>query len=121
MLLWARLSTGQDAEALGSPFTGAKDLLSTIDSVEQGEVLWEAFQVTFTGEKGPNSASWQNAQYEVYYRNPDTVIKSMLENPDFDGLIDYQPYKEFSASGLRRYNEFMSGLWAWTHTVCDPL
>jgi hypothetical protein len=104
----------------GNPpaFASARHMYQMIDSIEHGDAPWERFHVTYQGERGIEYPSWQAERFEVYYRNPDTIIKSMLDNPEFDGLLDYQPYKEFTANGKRRYGEFMSGHFGWTQAVC---
>jgi hypothetical protein len=33
---------------------------------------------------------------EVWYRNPDTVISTKLDNPDFKGQFDLRPYIDFN-------------------------
>ena len=41
----------------------------------------------------------------------------MLDNPDFDGQIDYAPYIDVDKAGNWKFNEFMSGNFTWRHTV----
>jgi hypothetical protein len=103
-----------DAEV---PFSDVRNLLATIDAIDLGDAPWIKRMVGYNHPVTPQSPSWQRRQWEVYYRNPDQVIANILANPDFDGLIDYQPFKEFSANGTRRYNEFMSGLFCWEQAV----
>ncbi|OBZ73048.1 hypothetical protein A0H81_06618 [Grifola frondosa] len=72
------------------PFANSTDLYRTIDSTRLGT----------------------SSSYDVWFRNPRTVVQNMLANPDFDGEIDYGPFREF-ADGERRLKDFMSGDWAW--------
>ncbi|KAF7290240.1 C2H2-type domain-containing protein [Mycena indigotica] len=53
--------------------------------------------------------------YEIWYRDPEVVIKNLLDNPDFDGLFDYRPYVEINPENKRRWSDFMSGNFAWSH------
>ncbi|KAJ3511752.1 hypothetical protein NMY22_g15551 [Coprinellus aureogranulatus] len=60
--------------------------------------------------------SWKKKPYEVWFRDPDTVLANMLANPDFNGEFDYQPYVEVDRDGKRRWSDFMSGNHAWTQS-----
>jgi hypothetical protein len=55
--------------------------------------------------------------YEVWYRNPDAVVLTMLGNPDFDRQFDLRPYVDLNADGIRRWNNIMSGNVAWRKSV----
>jgi hypothetical protein len=57
--------------------------------------------------------------YEVWYRDPDVVITTMLENADFDGQFDMHPYIELDANGSRRWGNVLSGNIAWRHSVSE--
>ena len=57
-----------------------------------------------------------NTEYQVWYRNPRTVIHNILVNPDLAGGFDYTPYREFN-NDQRHYCDFMSGDWAWSQCV----
>jgi len=59
--------------------------------------------------------------YDVWYRDPNAVVEALLSNPDFDNHFDYVPYHEFEPSGQRRWENMMSGNWAWNHAVCQQL
>ncbi|KAJ7868968.1 hypothetical protein B0H14DRAFT_3132512 [Mycena olivaceomarginata] len=58
-------------------------------------------------------------EYEIWYRDPDVVIRNMLGNPDFDGEFDTTPYVELDRHGQRRWSDFMSGNFAWKQ--CDKI
>ncbi|KAG1728600.1 uncharacterized protein EDB91DRAFT_1239333 [Suillus paluster] len=80
-----------------------KDLHETIDSIPLGDVKWEGFSCTYTGEK-PDS------DYPPWME----VIHNMLANPAYSDEMDYQPYWEYSTNGdERQWQDFMSGDWAW--------
>jgi len=55
--------------------------------------------------------------FEVWYRNPHEVIKNMLRNTDFNGEMDGLQFCEYDADGQRKYQNFMSGDWAWKQAV----
>ena len=99
------------------PFSSYEHMYSTIDSIKQGDAPWKSFTTSYAGELGPNALSWQLEEYEVWFRDPDVVLRNMLDNPDFDGQIDYAPYIDVDKAGNRKFNEFMSGNFAWRHAV----
>ncbi|KAH7905240.1 hypothetical protein BJ138DRAFT_1138338 [Hygrophoropsis aurantiaca] len=99
---------------LQPPFSDHKDLYNVIDSTPLGDVAWQSFSVNYQGEKPSEGApSWMNSEYEVCYRDPREMLRNMLANPDFDGEIDYAPYRDFDANEKREYKDLMSGDWAW--------
>ncbi|RXW17060.1 hypothetical protein EST38_g8794 [Candolleomyces aberdarensis] len=95
------------------PFEDAQDLLDHIDSIPHGDVPWESFTVRYDGEMPPSAPSWMTKGYEVWYRDPLTILEGQIANADFVGHIDYAP-KELRGRGNRRqYVDLMSGEWAW--------
>ncbi|KAF8814457.1 hypothetical protein BYT27DRAFT_7219837 [Phlegmacium glaucopus] len=112
--LWA-LSMAKNDD-LG-PFTSYEHMYATIDNINQGDAPWKSFTMSYAGELGPNAPSWQLEDYEVWFRDPDVVIRNMLNNPDFAGQFDYAPYIDLDKAGQRRWNEFMSGNFSWRHTT----
>ena len=55
--------------------------------------------------------------YEVYFRDPRELFLNMLANPMFAEDFDYTPMQQFDINGSRRYENFMSGDWAWKQAV----
>lgn len=112
MDIWA--AHGGDA-----PFADVKDLHDTIDATPLGDAPWNAFSVSYSG-KHPSTGEvppWMLEEYEVWHRDPRTVIRNQLSNPDFKDEIDYTPVQEFGEDGERRWKDFMSGNWAWSNAV----
>lgn len=102
-----------------APFMSYQHMYSTIDSIEQGDLPWHSFSMTYdASDDNPANTPWKQATYEVWYRNPAQVISTMLDNPDFNGQFDYAAYIETDKKGLRTYSDFMSGKFAWRHSVC---
>lgn len=101
------------------PFKSTEDLYSTIDSTLLGDVSWESFRMRWKGDLPGNSdvPPWMTASYEVWFRDPLTIVRNMLGNTDFDGEMDYAPMREF-VDGERVLKDFMSGDWAWRQAVC---
>jgi hypothetical protein len=107
------------------PFSDHNDLYETIDASPLGDVPWQSFTVNYTGERpeGGRIPPWMETEYEVWFRDPLTVVRNLLANPDFNGQFDYTPMREFTntASGMpsdnRRFQNFFSGNWVWTQAV----
>lgn len=114
MELWALDKAKRDE--LG-PFTSYKHMYSTIDAIGLGDAPWKCFTVSYTGEVQADDPSWKSVEYEVWFRDPEVIMTQMLDNPDFDGQFDYAPYIGLDKSGKRRWSDFMSGNYAWCHSV----
>ncbi|KAG6825616.1 hypothetical protein H0H92_003051 [Tricholoma furcatifolium] len=97
-----------------SPFTSHDDMYRTIDATRFGDAPWQCFSITYDGDTS-DDAFWKSVEYEVWYRDPDTVISNMLDNPDFDGQFDYVPYVRRDQTGQRTWSDFMSSNYAWKH------
>ncbi|KAI5983185.1 hypothetical protein EDD15DRAFT_2202268 [Pisolithus albus] len=114
--LWnaSLLSTG------GQPiFRDSGEMYKTIDSTPLGDVQWENFSTSYTGERPTeNVPPWMNDTYDIWFRSPKEVIRNMLSRPDFSDAIDYRPFREYeSATDSRQWEDFMSGDWAWKQAV----
>jgi len=100
------------------PFADHDDLYTMIDLIPHGDVAWDCFTTSYQGDKPATDVpAWMNAEYDVWFRDPRTVVRNMLANPGFDGEIDYAPLRDFDASDKRQFQDFMSGDWAWKQAV----
>ncbi|KAH9974793.1 hypothetical protein BGW80DRAFT_1490177 [Lactifluus volemus] len=116
MELWA---SSMDGFGTSSPFRSHQHMYATVDSSSLGGVTWRCLVAGFS-ESIPRSApSWKRTDYEVWYRDPDEVVRTMLDNPDFDGQFDMRPYIELDKRGKRCWSNFMSANIAWNH--CDDI
>ncbi|KAF8488275.1 hypothetical protein F5888DRAFT_1796370 [Russula emetica] len=89
-------------------------LYDTIDSTPLGDVPWEAFNLKYGDTLPENEVpAWMTSEYVVWFRDPHFVIRNVLSNPDFEGEFDYAPYQEYDVSENHRFQDFMSGNWAW--------
>ncbi|KAJ7750937.1 hypothetical protein DFH07DRAFT_869023 [Mycena maculata] len=96
------------------PFADHKDLYSTIDAIQQGDVPWQSFSVTYTGplpETGEVPA-WMTEKYEVWFRSPLGIFEKQLANPDFKDEMDWAP-KHIFKDGKCQYVDLFSGNWVW--------
>lgn len=107
--------------ATHGPYENYQHIFDTIDNIEQGDAPWMSMAVSLNEDLDESSPSWKRKEYEVWYRDPDTVLKHMLSNPDFNGQFDYQPYVELDEKEQRRLSDFMSANVAWNHSVCLPV
>ena len=117
MRLWTASMLQHNDQA---PYSGHADLHQVIDAIPHGDVPWKSIQVHHAGnipEPAAAAPSWMKQGYDVWFRDPNAVVKNLLSNPDFHGHFDYTPYREFEPSGQRHWENFMSGNWAWSHAV----
>ncbi|KAH7911539.1 hypothetical protein BJ138DRAFT_1237425 [Hygrophoropsis aurantiaca] len=116
MELWAFEVAKLDGS---SPFVSHRDAYQIIDSIRSGDVPWQCLSVDPPDNLPPDAPTWKRSQYQVWFRDPDTVIKNMLDNPDFDGQFDYAPYVYTDSNDKRRWTDIMSGNFAWRQ--CDKI
>jgi hypothetical protein len=113
--LWAAsLATHGDEP----PFSKATDLYNTIDSTPLGDAPWESFSLQYNGTRPSEGVPpWMDAEYDVWFRDPCTLVHNLLSNPDFKSDFDYAPFQEHTSDGVHRFQEFMSGNWSWNQAV----
>ncbi|RXW15717.1 hypothetical protein EST38_g10132 [Candolleomyces aberdarensis] len=92
------------------PISGHEELFALIDSIKEGDVAWDSFSITYTGENP--SELWMKQPFEVWYRDPLKVLENQFANPEFNGKIDYAPKRVFR-NNKRQYRDLMSGNHAW--------
>ncbi|KAI6137566.1 hypothetical protein BKA82DRAFT_4379823 [Pisolithus tinctorius] len=111
--LWNATLLGAGSQPV---FKDSAEMYKTIDRTILGDVQWENFCISYTGERPTdNVPSWMNAAYDIWFRDPKDVIRDMLSRPDFSRDMDYRPFREYeSATDKRQWEDFMSGDWAWT-------
>jgi hypothetical protein len=102
------------------PFQSYRDVYDAIDAIRDGIAPWQCYTISLN----PGGAldvddrpSWMNQKYEVWCRDPDTVIRNILDNPDFAPHFDTVPYIARDRDGKRRWTDFMSGQFAWQRSV----
>ncbi|KAI5982457.1 hypothetical protein EDD15DRAFT_2391272 [Pisolithus albus] len=97
------------------PYTDHTDLHKVIDAIPHGDAVWTSFQVQYAGDVPELAPRWMTKGYDVWFHNANAVVKNLLSNTDFHEHFDYIPYREFEPTGQRRWENFMSGNWAWHH------
>jgi hypothetical protein len=117
MKLWSATLEPYGDEA---PFAGHRDLYDSIDALSGGGgTSWESFIINIADEtagSNSNRSSWMDADYQVWYRDPQALIQDLLANRSFADEFDYAPYHEYE-HGQHRFSNFMSGDWAWRKAV----
>ncbi|KAK7461730.1 hypothetical protein VKT23_008159 [Stygiomarasmius scandens] len=103
------------------PFANHQDMYATIDAIPQGDIPWESFTVKYNGNLTDDTSSvptWKTREYEVWFRDPLSILKTMLGNPNFKDEFDIAP-KRITRNGKRLYRDLMTGNWAWFQ--CDEI
>ncbi|KAF7776576.1 hypothetical protein Agabi119p4_4969 [Agaricus bisporus var. burnettii] len=95
------------------PFASAAQMYETIDSIQHGDAPWNHLKASVPHDLDKETPSWKKKEYDIWYRDPDTVLKLMLQNSDFEGKFDYAPYVEVGMGGEREWSDVMSGNYAW--------
>jgi hypothetical protein len=122
MEIWAAHQKSRyDDDETAPPFANSRDLYNVIDATELGDVPWQAFVVKYDGDKPTNAPNWMSTPYEVWFRDPLTVVEDQIGNRDFKDQIDYAPKQVFSIANKRQFTDFMSGNWAWNQVVSGCL
>jgi Plavaka transposase len=99
------------------PFANHMDLYNTIDSTPLGDVPWQNFSLRYSGDEAREGPQWMKSDYDVWFCDPHTIVKNMIDNPDYHNHIDVAPVRTFNSKGIRVYQNFMSGDWAWEEAV----
>ncbi|KAJ8077347.1 hypothetical protein PM082_001777 [Marasmius tenuissimus] len=99
-----------------APLESHRELLSMIDSIKAGDAPWICYE-TSTENIENDAPEYKRTKYQVWYRNPDTIISNILSNPDFANEFDAAPYVHLNSEGKRRVSDFMSGNFAFRHST----
>ncbi|KAH9020564.1 hypothetical protein EDB85DRAFT_2075668 [Lactarius pseudohatsudake] len=111
LTLWAASLSAHNGKP---PFANTTQMYSAIDSTPLGDTPWQSFSLQYNGIRSEgNIVSWQEADYDVCFQNPRTLVHGILSNPDFKSDFDLAPLQERTPDGTHRFCDFMSGNWAW--------
>ena len=103
---------------MSPPFSDHQNLYDTIDGTPIGGVPWQSTTLSYDGPRPEQPLLWMESEYTIWFHDPQSLFKNMLANSDIAGSFNYTPYQQYDNKGKRRYEHFMSGNWAWKHTVC---
>ncbi|KAI9436943.1 hypothetical protein H4582DRAFT_1816026, partial [Lactarius indigo] len=108
---WALSVEKYDIVAL---YDSHRTLYATIGAIQDGDAPWQCLSVNAASDDDPQHApEWRREEYEVWYWDPDVVIRNLLDNPDFASQFDTAPYIMTDTQGEHRWTDFMSGQFAW--------
>ncbi|KAI0054565.1 hypothetical protein BV25DRAFT_1910247 [Artomyces pyxidatus] len=111
MSYWAASQTHEGDQP---PFANNLAVIEALDSINIANAPWESFSASYSGKIPDNDPPpWMLAKYDVWFRDPRTLLRRQLGNPDFAEEIDYSPRQVFDARGKRQWSDFMTGNWAW--------
>ena len=88
------------------PFSKTTELYNTIDSTPLGDVTWESFALQYNGPwlvKTTPPAPWMQAEYDIWFQDPCTLVHNLLSNPDFKSGFDYVSYQECTTTGIHHF------------------
>ncbi|KAH9954878.1 hypothetical protein BGW80DRAFT_1439609 [Lactifluus volemus] len=108
-----------DGSGVSAPFRSHQHMHAVIDSSPLGDVPWQCLTTGFSEDITRDAPNWQQMAYEVWFRDPNEVIRVMLDNHDFSGQFDVCPYIELDVNNKRRWANVMSANIAWNH--CDAI
>lgn len=95
------------------PLFGSHDnLYKSIDAIPYGDCSWQSFLVKYFGLLPEDPPSWMLAEYDVWYRNPLSLLEQQFRNPEFTGTIDYAVKVCFTDIQLAMYHKHY-------HTGCN--
>ena len=84
-----------------------------------GESQWHSFKALYSSViPDQDPPPWMVHEYDVWFRDPQQVLRNQLSNHDFDQQFDYVPKQVFAEDDKRIWSDFMSGNWAWQQAVC---
>ena len=102
------------------PFLSYDELCQTIDKTPVGGVAWESVKLSYHGPWPSDDVPlWMEHEHEIWYRDPRLLFKDMLANPAFENFFDYAPFRQFDAQDDCRYENLMSGDWAWNQAISN--
>ncbi|KAG9316936.1 hypothetical protein JVU11DRAFT_3019 [Chiua virens] len=91
MDILASLYDGQDP-----PFGSHDDLYESIDAIPYGDCPWQSFSVKYSGSLPEDPPSWMLVDYDVWYRDPLSLLEQQFQNPEFADAIDYAAKVSFT-------------------------
>lgn len=116
--LWSATTIKYGSSA-GAPWSTAKDMYATIDTIQTGSLPFQTYIFHYAGPKPSTPPHWMEQTYELNTRDVLAVIREQLATPTFKDQFDCVPYQEFNSEGERIWSNLMSGHWAFNQAVCQ--
>ena len=78
------------------PWSTAKQMYQTIDSIKVGPVPWRTMRFHYTGSLPAGTPpKWMRKSYDLCFQDPRLVLLEQIASPDLHGHFDYVPYMQF--------------------------
>ena len=101
------------------PFSTSADMYNTIDATPLGDIPWQSISLQYNrAEPVSKVPSWIKSDYDIWFWDTHPLVLNLLSDPDFDHEFNYVPFQEHTIDGVHRFQDFMSGNWAWKQAVC---
>jgi hypothetical protein len=99
------------------PADDHKEMYAMIDAINDGNVPWDSFTICYNETaRNDDTPPWMTEDFEVWFRDPVTVLENMLADPELAKGMDYTPKRIFR-DGKRQYRDLMSGNHVWEQAV----
>jgi len=100
------------------PWSNAKELYATIDTIQHGEAPWRTFELRYNGPLPEGTPPrWMSETFELCTRDSRTLLHQQLGMNEFKDEIHYVPYQQFRGDGSRVWSNLMSADWAAKQAV----
>ena len=77
------------------PFANNLDLYNTIDLTPLGDVTWQSFSIRYDGDVPEGTIpQWMTSEYDVWFCDPHTITKNMIDSPDYNHHIDATDFQQ---------------------------
>ncbi|KAJ7884272.1 hypothetical protein B0H13DRAFT_2537445 [Mycena leptocephala] len=97
-----------------APWKDARELYTTIDSIQDGQAPWKTYTLRYSGPLPPGTPpKWMTQSYELCTRDVRQLLHNQLGTTAFKDHVNLVPYRQFNHSGRRVWSNLMSGDWAW--------
>ena len=103
------------------PYANHEELYGCIDAISP-ERTWQCLSFTHADAStimdGDSSVpAWKKGTYDMWIRDPKSLVQRQLSNPEIKDFIDYAPRQVFGSNHQRVWSDFMTGNWAWEQCV----
>ena len=96
----------------------AAQLYETIDTIQHGDSPWKSYHIQYQGPRPAGiPPKWMTETYLLCARDSRQVLQHQLASTQFDGKINFVPYRQFDGMKQRVWSNLMSANWAWSQAV----
>ncbi|KAH9978484.1 hypothetical protein BJV77DRAFT_1062733 [Russula vinacea] len=102
----------------------AAQLYETIDTIQHGDSPWKSYHIQYQGPRPAGiPPKWMTETYLLCARDSRQVLQHQLASTQFDGKINFVPYRQFDGMKQRVWSNLMSADWAWSQadTIAEEI